>query len=564
MPTYSIIPSGTALYEGEAVTFTINLTDVQLGSTLYWNTVQVSGVITTTTFTDQITSGSLTVTGNTLFLTRTTAVQPEEQTKSFRITLMTDSENGVPVTTSVPVIIEDSEQAPSSSSQPLVASGGFAVGDPPKIVIDSNGTSSLTNGVFSGNLFVEGDISRLNTEVEIGDKIVSLNTEISSDITALNGGIVLRGTTNKTVLWTSVDTIEAWTSNQNFNLNTGKAYLINNAQVINSTSLGAGVTSSSLTSVGTINTGVWQGTIISPQYGGTGINNVNKTITLGGDLQTAGAVTHSGAHSLTVTTTETTSVTLPVSGTLISTTSTGAVTNAMLANSSITVNGATVSLGGTVNTPNTTYAISAETATGGVNLALTDSSNTVDNVRFAQGTNVTIARTNADTITISSTDTTYSAGTGVTLTGTSFSIGQTVATNSSVTFSSINLGSASGATTGQLRASDDIIAFASSDLALKENISVITNSLDKIKQLKGVVYDWTDEYIQRKGGLDPVYLRKTDVGLIAQDVEKILPEIVAKRQDGYLAIKYDRIVALLVEAIKDLSSEIDELKKNAG
>ena len=207
--------------------------------------------------------------------------------------------------------------------------------------------------------------------------------------------------------------------------------------------------------------------------------------------------------------------------------------------------------------------MSAETATGGVNLRLTGTDTTTDDVRFANGSNVTITRTDGSTITIASTDTTYTAGTGITLTGTSFSIPQAVATNSTVTFSAINLGAATGASTGQLRASDDIIAFASSDITLKENISLISNSLEKVKQLRGVAYDWTDSYIQRKGGLDDTYMRKRDIGLLAQDVEKVLPEIVARRQDGYLAIKYDRVVALLVEAIKDLSEQVERLKKDA-
>jgi hypothetical protein len=376
------------------------------------------------------------------------------------------------------------------------------------------------------------------------------------------------------------------------------------------------VVTSSLTSVGTIGTGVWQGTIISPTYGGTGINNGSKTITLGGNLTT------SGAFASTFTMTAATSVTFPASGRLVGTNDTDIVTNAMLVNDGITVNGVEVKLGGIVTTPDndttytvsasagtggakidlvaggtgsgtdsitlvggtnvtvtrtnadtitissqdddTKYSMSAETSTGGVNLRLTGTDTTTDDVRFANGSNVTVTRTDGNTITISSTDTTYTAGTGVTLTGTSFSIGQAVATNSAVTLLSINLGAATGASSGQLRASDDIIAFASSDITLKENISLISDSLEKVKRLRGVTYDWRDSYIERKGGLDEIYMRKKDIGLLAQDVEQVLPEIVARRNDGYLAIKYDRVVALLVEAIKDLSEQIERLKKNAS
>lgn len=116
---------------------------------------------------------------------------------------------------------------------------------------------------------------------------------------------------------------------------------------------------------------------------------------------------------------------------------------------------------------------------------------------------------------------------------------------------------------GGLSATGNITAFASSDRRLKENIIPIDNPLEKIDKLDGVEFDWTDEYIQKESngkGEDEYFVRKHDVGLIAQQVEKVLPEVVGKRKDGYLAIKYDRIVPLLVEAIKELKKEIEELK----
>lgn len=82
------------------------------------------------------------------------------------------------------------------------------------------------------------------------------------------------------------------------------------AGTLTGNTLASGVTASSLTSVGTIATGVWNGTAITGQYGGTGVNNSGKTITLGGNLTT------SGSHATTLTTTGTTNVTLPTSGTL--------------------------------------------------------------------------------------------------------------------------------------------------------------------------------------------------------------------------------------------------------
>jgi hypothetical protein len=95
---------------------------------------------------------------------------------------------------------------------------------------------------------------------------------------------------------------------------------------------------SSITTLGTIGTGVWQGTIIGPTYGGTGINNGSKTITLGGNF------THSGAHTLTLTTTANTSITLPTTGTVATLAGTETLTNK-------TIQGATITGGSIDNTP---------------------------------------------------------------------------------------------------------------------------------------------------------------------------------------------------------------------
>jgi hypothetical protein len=91
---------------------------------------------------------------------------------------------------------------------------------------------------------------------------------------------------------------------------------------ITGTTLASNVTISSLVQVGTITTGVWNGTGIGATYGGTGVNNGNNTITLGGNISTANTFTTSGNFSLALTTTAATNVTLPTSGTLVTTTAT--------------------------------------------------------------------------------------------------------------------------------------------------------------------------------------------------------------------------------------------------
>ena len=128
---------------------------------------------------------------------------------------------------------------------------------------------------------------------------------------------------------------------------------------------------------------------------------------------------------------------------------------------------------------------------------------------------------------------------------------------------SFGVGTAASGTTGEIRATNDVTAFYSSDKSLKENIKNIENPLEKVSQINGVTFDWTDDYIKEHGGEDKYFVRKNDVGVIAQEIEKVLPQVVATRENGIKAVKYDRIVALLIESIKELKKEIEELKSGA-
>ena len=136
-------------------------------------------------------------------------------------------------------------------------------------------------------------------------------------------------------------------------------------------------------------------------------------------------------------------------------------------------------------------------------------------------------------------------------------------TSNDVQFDSFGVGTAASGTTGEIRATNDVTAFYSSDKSLKENIKNIEHPLEKISQINGVTFDWTEEYIKQHGGEDKYFVRKNDVGVIAQEIEKVLPQVVATRENGIKAVKYDRIVALLIESVKELKKEIEELKSGA-
>ena len=103
-----------------------------------------------------------------------------------------------------------------------------------------------------------------------------------------------------------------------------------------------------------------------------------------------------------------------------------------------------------------------------------------------------------------------------------------------------------------VHAGGDVVAYASSDERLKDNLISISNPLDKIGKIGGYTFDWNDKQSIYKGH---------DVGVVAQEIQEVLPEVVEERESGYLAVKYEKIVPLLIEAIKEQQKQIDELRK---
>ena len=153
------------------------------------------------------------------------------------------------------------------------------------------------------------------------------------------------------------------------------------------------------------------------------------------------------------------------------------------------------------------------------------------------------------------------ASTGVTITNNSgenatpsIAIGQAVATSSNVQFNSLGVGMAASATAGRIDATNDVVAFSSSDIRFKENIVPIENALDKISKISGNTYDWKAENKIEHG------YEGNDVGVIAQEIEAVLPQLVQTRESGFKAVKYDKLVALLIEGIKEQQLQIEQLR----
>jgi len=105
---------------------------------------------------------------------------------------------------------------------------------------------------------------------------------------------------------------------------------------------------------------------------------------------------------------------------------------------------------------------------------------------------------------------------------------------------------------GTLYCYNDVIAFSTSDLSLKENISQIKNPLNKISLIRGYNFNWKNN--------ESSHLTGSDTGLIAQEIEQIIPEAVITRESGIKAVNYNKVIPLLVECINTLKEEIDTLK----
>ena len=109
-------------------------------------------------------------------------------------------------------------------------------------------------------------------------------------------------------------------------------------------------------------------------------------------------------------------------------------------------------------------------------------------------------------------------------------------------------------TTGTIFATNDIVAYASSDRRLKTNINKISDPIEKLKQINGYMFDWIE--------LENIHPHKgRDIGIIAQEIENVIPEITTLRDNGFLAVKYEKIIPLLIECIKGNTFEIEKIKE---
>ena len=127
-------------------------------------------------------------------------------------------------------------------------------------------------------------------------------------------------------------------------------------------------------------------------------------------------------------------------------------------------------------------------------------------------------------------------------------------------FNSIGVGTAGSGTGGEIRATNNITAYYSSDKRLKTKVKPIRNALDIIAAWRGVFFDWKASVIKSRGGEDGYFVRKHDAGVIADEIEATFPQAVAVNAEGFKAVRYDLLVPVLINAINELRAEVERLK----
>ena len=241
-------------------------------------------------------------------------------------------------------------------------------------------------------------------------------------------------------------------------------------------------------------------------------------------------VTLANTNYLSITGQEITGGTVPVASGGTGATSADAARTALGVDAAGTVNyslpTATSSTKGGVTTGYTTSGNNYQVQSSGtdiyVNVPWTDTQNTKSDLGLDTGDDVTFGSVRVDDATASTSKT----------------------TGALIVDGGVGIG-------GDINAGGDVVAYASSDERLKDNIQLLPDALSKVEAIRGVEFDWNEKQNLHSGH---------DVGVIAQDIEAVLPELVETRDNGFKAVKYEKLTAVLIEAVKELSARVKELE----
>jgi hypothetical protein len=573
-----VIDSPDGLSEGS--TFFVQQGTTGAGETYTCNT---SGTIifgTTNITFAQVSSAQIYSAGTGLTLTGTqfsitdTAVTPASYgsaNKTLTATVNAQGQLTALADTNIAIAMSQVTSGTLGVTQGGTGFSSYTVGD----IVFANTSTSLAklSDVAVGNALISGGVGTGPSYGKIG-----LTTHVSGTLPVANGGtgqttanaafnaLAPSQTANSGKYLTTDGTDTSWATvvqttfsagTTGFTPSTATSGAVTLGGTLNVANGGTGQT----TAQAAMNT--FAGATTSGQYlRGNGTNVVMASI-VAGDVPTLNQNTTGTAGNVTGT------VAIANGGT--GATSAGAALTALGAYPASNPNGYTNNTGTVTSITAGTYLTGGTITTSGTLAVDATTTNTASKVvardasgNFAAGT---ITANLTGNVTGSSGSTTGNAATATTLqtarniNGVSFNGSADItitaaATNVNTQLASLGVGTAASGTAGEIRATNNVTAFFSDD-RLKTRHGKIEDALAKLHTLDGFYF--TPNQVAQDLGYEP----KQDVGVSAQAVQAILPEIVvpAPIDDKYLTVRYEKLVPLLIEAIKELKAEVDELKK---
>lgn len=397
----------------------------------------------------------------------------------------------------------------------------------------------------------------------------------SLTLTAAGTGFTIAGGTSSKTLTVSNTLTLSGTDSSTLDIGTGGT--LGTAAYTASTAYAPSGGSSSIVTVGVVTSGTWQGSAVGISYGGTGQTSKSAAYNALTPITTLGDIVYGdGANSATRLAGNTTT-----SKRFLTQTGNGTASAAPGWNAIVDGDVPSALTGKTYNGLTLTALATGFTVAGGTtaktlqvnnNLTLSGTDGSTLNIGAGGTLNTgayalisNYATLSSPTFTGTPVAPTAAVDTNTTqIATTAYVVGQSylkaTSTGSNVQFNSFGVGTAGSGTTGEIRATNNVTAYYTSDRRFKENVREIHDALSAVASIGGKLFDWTDAYIESRGGEDGFFVRKADFGVIAQDVQAAFPLAVRTREDGTLAVDYEKLCALAFAAINELSARVKALE----